>query len=101
MFFECDAGQDVAGRSGCEQQVADCHRGRQPEDDHESGHEGMPDAPVKAALGEGRRVVTGAPRVQVRLPQPEEVEMVDHEGRAEGHRPAGRVPGQQHVGARS
>jgi hypothetical protein len=101
VFFECDAGQDVAGRGGREQQVPGRHHRRRPEHDDEPGHQRMPDAPVHAALGERRGAVPDTSRMQPGLPQPEQVEMADQEGGADGYGPAGRIPGPQRAGARS
>jgi hypothetical protein len=101
VFLERDADCDVAGRGGREQQVPGRHHRHRPEDHHEPGHQGMPDAPVQAALGERRRAVPDAPCVQPGLPQPEQVAMADPERGAQDECPAGRVPAPEHAGGRS
>src|SRR6185295_7960698 len=87
-LLEEDADEDVAGRGDGEQQVPHRHARRRPEGDQEAEHDRVADELVEPARDERNLGVVGAAGAQPHLAQPEQVEVVDHEGRQQHDDPA-------------
>src|SRR6185503_12086222 len=87
-LLEEDADEDVSRGRDREQQVAHGHGGRRPEGDQEAEHDRMAHEVVEPARDERHLGVVGAAHAQPDLAQPEQVEVVDHEGRQQDDGPA-------------
>src|SRR5262249_27061507 len=87
-LLQRDGDEDVEGQAGGEDQVADGHVGRRPEGDDEADVERVAHRLVEERRAEpgGRRAaaLVGVPD----LAQPEELEVVEEEGRDDGDQPA-------------
>src|SRR6478609_10741987 len=90
-LLERDPDADVAGGGDGEQQVGRAHPRGGPEGEHEPRHQRVPHEgvePVDLQLG-GRSPVRG--RRPAGLAEPDELEVVDGEGRRDREHPAGRA----------
>ena len=79
-LFELDADEDVTCRRQRENEVRDGHRGRRPESEDEAEVEGMADVVVKSGRLKAHRPVFQPFQMQIDLPEPKEIEVVDQEG---------------------
>lgn len=87
-FFVGHAHQNVDGHADSEEQMPGAHQWDRPESDEQAEHERVADEAVEAACHEGNRLVVAPAKVEIDLPQPEEIEVIDEEGRKQRESPA-------------
>ncbi len=80
-FFVSDCDQYVSRKAACEHELADSHRWRRPEEHYPAEVQRVPDELVEEGHLELRVAVCLLYQVQPYLPQPEQIEVIDHERR--------------------